>query len=83
MIAYEAYQNRDELGADLVGRGEHATTGDPWRTGYDRDHPAGTLEQLRRERDQRDEPIGEEEKVLDGRPDANIPALLTQDVPGG
>ena len=26
---------------------------------------------------------GEEEKVLDGRPDANMPALLTKDVPGG
>jgi hypothetical protein len=26
---------------------------------------------------------GEEEKVLAGRPDANIPALLTKDVPGG
>jgi len=25
----------------------------------------------------------EEEKVLDGRADANIPALLTKDVPGG
>jgi hypothetical protein len=26
---------------------------------------------------------GEEEKVLAGRTDANIPALLTKDVPGG
>jgi hypothetical protein len=26
---------------------------------------------------------GEEEKVLAGRSDANIPALLTKDVPGG
>ena len=26
---------------------------------------------------------GEEEKVLERRPDANIPALLTKDVPGG
>jgi hypothetical protein len=26
---------------------------------------------------------GEEEKVLAGQPDANIPALLTKDVPGG
>lgn len=25
----------------------------------------------------------DEEKVLAGRPDANIPALLTKDVPGG
>jgi len=27
--------------------------------------------------------MDEEEKVLAGRPDANMPALLTQDVPGG
>jgi hypothetical protein len=26
---------------------------------------------------------GDEEKVIDGRSDANIPALLTKDVPGG
>ena len=30
-----------------------------------------------------DEFTGEEEKVLAGRPDANIPALLTKDVRGG
>jgi hypothetical protein len=30
-----------------------------------------------------DEPIEDEEKVLAGRLDANIPALLTKDVPGG
>jgi hypothetical protein len=30
-----------------------------------------------------DEPMDEEEKVLAGRADANIPALLTKDVPGG
>jgi hypothetical protein len=30
-----------------------------------------------------DEPMDDEEKVLAGRPDANIPALLTRDVPGG
>jgi hypothetical protein len=35
----------------------------------------------RRQRD--DEPLGDEEKILAGRPDANMPALLTKDVPGG
>lgn len=30
-----------------------------------------------------DDLMPEEEKVLAGRADANIPALLTQDVPGG
>jgi hypothetical protein len=30
-----------------------------------------------------DEPMDEEEKVLAGRLDANMPALLTRDVPGG
>jgi hypothetical protein len=28
-------------------------------------------------------PMGDEEKVLAGRPDANFPALLTKDVLGG
>jgi hypothetical protein len=28
-------------------------------------------------------PLSEEEKVLEGRADANIPAMLTKDVPGG
>ncbi len=30
-----------------------------------------------------DEPMEDEEKILDGRPDVNYPALLTKDVPGG
>jgi hypothetical protein len=30
-----------------------------------------------------EEEMDEEEKVLAGHPDANMPALLTQDVPGG
>jgi hypothetical protein len=30
-----------------------------------------------------DEPMGEEEKVLAGKPEANMPALLTKDVLGG
>ena len=36
-----------------------------------------------RSRDRDDEVMEDEEKVLAGRPDANIPALLTKDVPGG
>jgi Protein of unknown function (DUF2934) len=31
----------------------------------------------------RAEPAGDEEKIMAGRPDANFPALLTKDVPGG
>jgi len=30
-----------------------------------------------------EEPLVDEEKVLASRPDANIPAMLTKDVPGG
>ncbi|HEY2620953.1 MAG TPA: DUF2934 domain-containing protein [Acetobacteraceae bacterium] len=30
-----------------------------------------------------EEPMEDEEKILAGRPDANLPALLTKDVPGG
>jgi hypothetical protein len=30
-----------------------------------------------------DELLPDEEKILAGRPDANMPALLTKDVPGG
>ena len=30
-----------------------------------------------------DHPIGDEEKIMAGRADANLPALLTKDVPGG
>lgn len=30
-----------------------------------------------------DEPMDEEENILAGRPDVNMPALLTRDVPGG
>ena len=36
-----------------------------------------------RKRGPSDERMDEEEKVLAGRTDANMPALLTQDVPGG
>ena len=30
-----------------------------------------------------EERLVDEEKILAGRPDANIPAMLTKDVPGG
>jgi Protein of unknown function (DUF2934) len=36
-------------------------------------------EDLRRD----DEPVDDEEKILFGRPDVNMPALLTRDVRGG
>jgi Protein of unknown function (DUF2934) len=36
-----------------------------------------------RAHDRNDEPLDDEEKVLAGRIDANMPALLTKDVPGG
>jgi Protein of unknown function (DUF2934) len=35
------------------------------------------------EREHRNELLHDEEKVLAGRPDANMPALLTKDVHGG
>jgi Protein of unknown function (DUF2934) len=35
------------------------------------------------ERRSEDYPIEDEEKILAGRPDANMPALLTKDVLGG
>jgi hypothetical protein len=44
---------------------------------------AATIEQLGEDSGSDAEFIGEEEKVLAGRPDANIPALLTKDVRGG
>ena len=37
----------------------------------------------KRSRRHGDEPMEDEEKILAGRPDANLPALLTKDVPGG
>ena len=39
------------------------------------------LDHWRRASDER--PFVDEEKVLDGRTDANIPAMLTKEVPGG
>jgi hypothetical protein len=51
----------------------------------DRDEkpPARGRESSIRERGPSDEPTDEEERVLAGHPDANMPALLTQDAPGG
>ena len=44
---------------------------------------AAAFEEFGEERGQDDEFMEDEEKVLAGRPDANMPALLTKDVPGG
>ena len=50
--------------------------------GRAQDHwQSATLEWLSHERD--DEFMEDEEKVLAGRADANIPAMLTKDVRGG
>ncbi len=40
-------------------------------------------EEARKERARDDEPMEDEEKILAGRTDVNLPALLTRDVPGG
>ena len=40
-------------------------------------------EASRHEREPDEEPLLEEEKVLAGRGDVNLPALLIRDVPGG
>jgi hypothetical protein len=39
--------------------------------------------QIDRKSDRPAQPMDDEEKVLAGKPDANIPALLTKDVLGG
>ena len=52
--------------------------------GRTQDHWLSAItEQLGEHSGSDDEFTGEEEKVLAGRPDANIPALLTKDVRGG
>jgi Protein of unknown function (DUF2934) len=52
--------------------------------GQAEDHWRRAVVQRSREaRHQDDEPVEEEEKVLAGRLDANMPALLTKDVRGG
>jgi hypothetical protein len=47
------------------------------------DHRKDAMAYPKTKRDRRDEFTDEEEKVLAGRSDANMPALLTKDVPGG
>jgi hypothetical protein len=39
--------------------------------------------QINRKSDRPEQPMDDEEKVLAGKPDANMPALLTKDVLGG
>lgn len=49
------------------------------------DHWLHATSKISREERRRvvDEPVGDEEKIMAGRADANIPALLTKDVRGG
>jgi Protein of unknown function (DUF2934) len=48
------------------------------------DHWLRALHEARRTRPVGDhDPTPDEERILDGRIDVNIPALLTRDVPGG
>jgi Protein of unknown function (DUF2934) len=42
-----------------------------------------SIEDADAERVRDEEPMDDEEKIIAGRPDANIPALLTKDVRGG
>ena len=42
-----------------------------------------TIEDVGHARGRDEEPMGDEEKILAGRPDVNFPALLTKDVHGG
>jgi hypothetical protein len=42
-----------------------------------------SIEASHEQRPRGDDHMEDEEKVLAGRPDANMPALLTKDVPGG
>ena len=51
--------------------------------GHDEEPLARKRARSVRKRAPSDQPMDEEEKVLAGDPDANMPALLTQDVPGG
>jgi hypothetical protein len=50
---------------------------------HDAKQPAHKTSRSIRKRDEPDEIVEEEEKVLAGRADVNLPALLTKDVPGG
>jgi hypothetical protein len=51
--------------------------------GRAQDHWLQAVAGLAVQRGQNDERIEDEEKILAGRPDANMLALLTKDVPGG
>jgi hypothetical protein len=51
--------------------------------GHDQDHWLRAAAKLSKPSSPPDDPIEDEEKVLAGRADANIPAMLTKDVPGG
>jgi hypothetical protein len=53
------------------------------RPDHDQHRPAQASKAAESMGDHLDEPMDEEEKVLANRPDANMPALLTKDVPGG
>jgi hypothetical protein len=73
MLAYQAYQNREELGRDIVGKGEHASAGDAWQKQYDLDRPTDTLDRLRQQRANRPRLAG-----------ADItPTMMTYDGTGG
>jgi hypothetical protein len=47
------------------------------------DHWVRAIEGMGDKPSQESEPMEEEEKLLAGRHDVNLPALLTKDVPGG
>ncbi len=51
--------------------------------GRDQDHWLRAAAKLTKPPAPVEDHVEDEEKVLDGRPDANIPAMLTKDVPGG
>jgi Protein of unknown function (DUF2934) len=56
---------------------------DHWQFASDDHWQFASIEHPGGERVRDDEHIDDEEKILAGRPDANIPALLTRDVRGG
>jgi len=49
----------------------------------DEQQPEREADAAKDARNRPDEPMEEEEKILERRPDVNMPALLTRDVPGG
>lgn len=50
---------------------------------HDKEQPSREKARPIGKRGRRDEPMDEEEKILAGRTDVNMPALLTKDVQGG